>query len=176
MLKVMKTPDRSIAFIDPQEAISKNRWTFEQYAAALIKERGQRLTEIALHEAAIAGMERNLTWLREDGFLSDAAYRSMVPDDMRYAGSSIRWAILDILSRASVPLNVEYITDQLAVGGYPLRGTSTARMMAVRTNLHRMKDQYGEATQSGTSKSWIITDNGRESLKSIDPIQKRAKK
>lgn len=115
--------------------------------------------KIEAHEEAIAVKPMNL--------FSTSPSPLAIPERLKYAGMSVRWAILNLMADGWVDqLTTPQMAEALIAGGVSSRGQNfNANVSAVVSEMHRQKNELAPGgTEPGT---YRITPHGREVWESI---------
>jgi hypothetical protein len=91
---------------------------------------------------------------------------SAVPERLKYAGMSVRWAILNLMADGGVDqLGTTNMAAALLAGGVRSNGQNfNANVSAVVSEMHRQKNELAPGDTDGT---YRITPHGREVWESI---------
>jgi hypothetical protein len=152
---------------------------FAHYRAVLAHEQAERerlLAELRLKDSIIAGLQATLAahepgaraWSKPLPFNPPVALPPMgpaeptVPPHLRFAGISVRWALLSLMAEdpsAASGLRTTEMADALLAGGVRSSGQNfAANVSAVVSDMTRKKKEL-EAVEDG---KYVISAHGRE--------------
>jgi hypothetical protein len=141
---------------------------FEQLRA---KRQAEFRKEMEGIEETIAGLRKMLS-SQPQGALFDINPRQVTANPVgKYAGLSVRWAILNLLSEdVDGPLPTSKIAELLTIGGITSQGeTFTSNVSAVISDMKNKKHEV-ESTASG----YQLTDTGRVAWDAIKQTHRYA--
>jgi hypothetical protein len=138
----------------------KTMANLEQYRAVLddlMKQRAVLNFKIGEIDSAVAALRRLMP---VDEIASPVATQlPMAISNGRYAGMSVRWAVLNLLAEDAVgPMDTGAVAEALAAGGITSNGKSLAAN--VSAVLSDMKNARNEVTT--TPNGWVITQAGKQ--------------
>ena len=102
--------------------------------------------------------------------ISDVQSTMKVPQG-KYAGISVRWAILSLLNEdATRPLGTGEVAEALQEGGITSSGKNfPANVSAVLSNMNKVRGEV----QNNAGEGWIITPSGRQAWAAIRALRAR---
>jgi hypothetical protein len=141
----------------------------EQYRAVLddlLKQRNQLQYKISEIDAAVSALRKLMP---EAEIVSHVARQvPLAISGGKYAGMSVRWGILQLLSEDAVgPMVTGQIAEALVMGGIRSDGKNfPGNVSAVLSDMNRIKQEV-ENTENG----YVITSKGRSAWIHIKPMR-----